>query len=127
MREHTTQVLAESRTYLAGKGTRFFQSTIKSAFVISQAKVFKRRLATRRIQTGEHEFAQVGHQHQTITVPVAGDLIAHAGRERILARRLDLDHPALRYLILPRPPFPHLPRRHTAGGHYMTVRSGIGW
>ena len=111
MSERAPQVLAEARTGLAGKGARFFKPSVKFGFVVSQTEALKRCLATCDIQTGKHEFAQVGHQHQTITVPVSGDLIAYPGRQCIFAWRLDLDHAALGYLILPRSPFLHLPRR----------------
>ena len=111
MGEHAAQILAESGTGLAGEGARLFQPAKKFGLAVGKTEALKRRLAIIRIQTGEREFAQVGHQHQAITAAVPGDLIAHPGRQRVLARRLDLDHAALGCLVLPRPPFPHLLRR----------------
>ena len=110
VRQCTAQVLAQSRADLTGEGARRLQPAFEHRLAAGKPEGFERCLVTLRVLADQHEFAQVGHQYQTIAAPVASDLLAHRPRLHVIVRGFHLHHAALRNLTLARTAPLHLLR-----------------
>ena len=98
MRQRTSKVFTEARSGPPRECTRLLKLAPEIVRAVRQSESLQLRRTARRILAHQHEVAQVGHQHQTIVVPVATGLIAHCREQGIVVRRLDLDRAALRHL-----------------------------
>ena len=95
MGQRTAQVLGQTGADFAGEGAGGLQALLELLGAFSQPEGFQLRRAALGVLAHEHEVAGVGHQHETVAVPVAADLTAFRGQPGVVLRGLHLDHAAL--------------------------------
>ena len=109
MRQRPAQIFAKTRADLAGEGARLLQPAVEVVRAVRQAEGLQLRRAARRVLAHQHEVARIGHQNQSVAVPVAADLIARRGEPRIASKGgadsggLHFHHAVLRRLPLAGP------------------------
>ena len=111
VRQRPAQVLGQAGANVAGEDVRRLQTLLELLGALRQPEGLEPGGKARRVLPDEHEVAGVGHQHETIAVPVAADLSAVRGQPGVVVRGLHLHHAALRCLPRPGLPLLHLPRR----------------
>ena len=91
-------------------GARALQAAVELGAGGGQTERFEGGFGAGGAGADEGELAQVGDQHQAVARPVAGGLLAHRRRPRIIGGRLHLHHAAFGRLPRTRAAALHLPR-----------------
>jgi|GEM_PF-2952588 len=103
------QVFPQPGAGSAGKGLWLFQCLPEGFGALRQLEFFQLDGAAGAVLPHQHELAQVGDQHQPVTVPIATHLITGCREPCVIVGPFHLHHAPLRNLALAGTTFLHLP------------------
>ena len=105
----TGQIFPQPGAGGAAKGLWCVQATPEGRGARRQLEAFQLGGAARAVLPHQHKVAQIGDQHQPVTLPIAAHLVTGRGEPCIIVGAFHLHHTPLRDLTLPWRSSLHLP------------------
>ena len=109
MGQGTGQIFPQPGASGAGQGLGLVQGLPEGRGALRQLEGFQPGGAARAVFPHQDKLAQVGDQHQPVTVPIAAHLITGRREAGIIIGGFDFNNAPLGNLIRPGPAFLHLP------------------